>query len=107
LGIAQRQIRVSRSHISTSRQPRKPLPTSRQTLGDLIQVKRYGKNLTLWQLGQKMGITTASVRAWEQGTDRPNHEQMVLLAKHLGFASTNTQYTLDVLFIPQPNFTPL
>jgi hypothetical protein len=57
LGITQRQIRVSRGHIPTNRQPRKSLPTSILTLGDLIQVKRYEKKLTLRQLAPKMGIT--------------------------------------------------
>jgi ribosome-binding protein aMBF1 (putative translation factor) len=86
LGIAQRTIRLSRSHIPTNRRPRKSLPTSIQTLGDLIQVKRYEKKLTLWQLAQKMGITTASARAWNDGTGQPDIEQIALLRKHLGFA---------------------
>jgi DNA-binding transcriptional regulator YiaG len=52
-------------------------------LGDLIQIKRYEKNLTLWQLAQKMGITTASVRDWEDGTGQPDSQQIALLTKHL------------------------
>jgi DNA-binding transcriptional regulator YiaG len=62
------------------------LPKSIQTLGDLIQVKRYEKKLTLWQLAQKMGITTTSVQTWEDGTSRPNGQQIALLIKYLGFA---------------------
>ena len=30
-----------------------------QTLGNLIQIKRYEKNVTIYQLAQKMGIATA------------------------------------------------
>ncbi len=41
LGIAQRQIRVSRAHIPATRHLRKLLPTSIQTIGGLIQIKRY------------------------------------------------------------------
>ena len=85
LGIAQRTIRVSRAHIPTDRQPRKPLPLSIQTLGDLIQVKRYEKNLTLRQLAQKMGIANASVKAWEEGSCSPDSEQIVELMNYLGF----------------------
>jgi ribosome-binding protein aMBF1 (putative translation factor) len=83
LGIAQRTIRVARNHIPINRKPRKSLPTSIQTLGDLIQVKRYEKKITLWQLAQKMGIATASVRAWEAGSSEPNSQQMAFLAKAL------------------------
>ena len=85
LGIAQRTIRVFCTHIPTNRQLRKPLPTSIQTLGDLIQVKRYEKRLTLPQLAEKMGIATASVRAWEDGSSQPDTQQMALLAKFLDF----------------------
>jgi transcriptional regulator with XRE-family HTH domain len=56
-----------------------------QTLGDLIQIRRYEKNLTLWQLAQKMGIAAASVRAWEEGGCWPNPTQMAFLAKFLPF----------------------
>ena len=64
---------------------RKPLPTSIKTLGDLIQIKRYEKRLTLWRLAHKMGIATATVRAWERGTARPGEQQMEQLAKILDF----------------------
>ena len=63
-------------------------------MGDLIQVKRYEKRLTLSQLAQKMGITSASVRAWEDGTGQPNCQQITLLTKHLGFALGERIHTL-------------
>jgi len=89
LGIAQWTIRVSRANIPTSRKPRKSLPTSIQTLGDFIQVKRYEKKLTLGQLAQKMGIATATVRDWEEGVNQPDSKQMALLTKYLGFELAN------------------
>jgi len=85
LGIAQRQIRASRVHIPTDRYRRKSLPTSIKTLGDLIQIKRYEKRLTLWEVAQRMGIPTAQVRAWERDDDKPNEQQTDELAKTLGF----------------------
>jgi hypothetical protein len=50
LGIAQRTIQVSRTHIPAIRTFRKSLSSSIQALGDLIQIKRYEKKLTLWRL---------------------------------------------------------
>jgi ribosome-binding protein aMBF1 (putative translation factor) len=85
LGIAQRTIRVSRSYISTNRKPRKSLPKSVQTLGDLIQIKRYEKRFTLWRLAQKMGIATATVRAWENGNIELDFQEIRLLMKYLDF----------------------
>jgi hypothetical protein len=32
-----------------------------------------------------MGITTASVQAWEDGTGQPNTQQIALFTKHFGF----------------------
>jgi transcriptional regulator with XRE-family HTH domain len=60
------------------------LPTSIKTLGDLIQVKRYEKRLTLWQLAQKMGIATSLVRAWEMGGSPPNLRHLEQLGILLG-----------------------
>ena len=53
-------------------------------LGDLIQIKRYEKKLTLGQLAQKMGIATASVRRWEEGICLPNDAQIGFLTKNSG-----------------------
>jgi transcriptional regulator with XRE-family HTH domain len=60
------------------------MPTSIQTLGDLIQVKRYEKRITLRQLAEKMGIAPASVRAWEAGTAEPDCQQYQSLVINLG-----------------------
>ena len=49
----------------------------------MIQIKRYEKKLTLWQLAQKMGIATATVREWERDNSQPNQRQAEQLAKLL------------------------
>ena len=85
LGIAKRQIRVSRAHVPAVCIRRKPLPTSIKTLGDLIQIRRYEKRLTLRRLVLKMGIAITMLRAWESDTDRPNEQQMKQLAQVLDF----------------------
>jgi hypothetical protein len=54
-----------------------------QTFGNLIQIMQHEKPLTPWQLAQKMGITTASVRALEDGSDQPNIQQIPLLTNDL------------------------
>jgi len=61
------------------------LPTSIKSLGDLIQVKRHEKNLTPGHLALKMGIATALVRSWEDGTSQPDNQQLKILAEKLGF----------------------
>ena len=54
-GIAQRQIRVSRSHIPANRHPRKSLCMSIQTLGTPISNGLCEKKLTPLQIAQKNG----------------------------------------------------
>jgi DNA-binding transcriptional regulator YiaG len=58
-----------------------------KTLGDLIQVKRNEKRLTLPQLAEKMGIAPAVVRAWEDNSTRPNDQQLAELSGLLNCAS--------------------
>jgi ribosome-binding protein aMBF1 (putative translation factor) len=84
LGIAQRQIRIKYAQKSRKGKQSKPLPTSIKTIGDLIQVKRMEKKLTPGHLAAKMGIATALIRSWEDGTSRPNNQQLKVLASLLG-----------------------
>jgi ribosome-binding protein aMBF1 (putative translation factor) len=85
LGIAQRQIRINYAQKSRKQQRSKPLPTSINTLGDWIQVKRMEKNLSPCHLAAKMGIATALVRSWEDGTAQADSQQLKVLADILGF----------------------
>jgi transcriptional regulator with XRE-family HTH domain len=83
LGIAQKQVRIKFSH-----KPRKwqtSSPTSIQTVGDWIRVKRRERNLTRYHLATKMGIATKLLRSWEYGTSRPDRQQLLLLANGLMF----------------------
>jgi len=68
-----------------------------KTLGDLIQVKRHEKNLTTGHLALKMGIATALVRSWENGTSQPDSQQSKTLADILGFDAGNTIAVADGL----------
>jgi ribosome-binding protein aMBF1 (putative translation factor) len=61
------------------------LPSSIETLGDLIRVKRREKNLTRYHLATKMGIITALIRSWEDGISQPDKRQWETLANLLGF----------------------
>jgi ribosome-binding protein aMBF1 (putative translation factor) len=85
LGIAQRRISIKYAQKSRKQQQSKPLPTSIQTIGDWIQVKRMEKNLTPYHLAAKMGIATALIRSWENGDGQPDKQQLMALASHLGF----------------------
>ena len=87
LAFAQRQIRVSRAHITPNRNRRKHIPTVIKTPGDYIQAKRYEKGLHPYQVAGKMGIETALVLAWESGTRTPDEKQWQLLSDLLSFDS--------------------
>jgi len=83
LGIAQRQIRTKFSQKTRKQRNSKPLPESIKSLGDWIQVKRHERNLTHGQLAAKMGIATALVRPWEDGTSQPDNWQLNVLERLL------------------------
>jgi ribosome-binding protein aMBF1 (putative translation factor) len=85
LGIAQRQIRIKFSHKLRKCQRSKPLPTSIKTVGDWIQVKRQEKNLSPSHLAAKMGVATALIRLWENGTAQADSQQLKVLANLLEF----------------------
>jgi ribosome-binding protein aMBF1 (putative translation factor) len=79
LGIAQRSIRVKFTHKLRKQKQSKPLPESIKTLGDWIRVKRIEKNLTSGHLALKMGIASALVCSWEDGTSQPDERQIEIL----------------------------
>jgi ribosome-binding protein aMBF1 (putative translation factor) len=87
LGLAQRQIRVSRAHIPLNRHRRKQIPTVINTSGDYIQAKRYEKGLHPYQIAGKMGIETALILAWESGSRTPDEKQWQMLSDLLSFDS--------------------
>jgi len=84
LGIAQRSIRLKYQQKSRKETRAKPLPESIKTIGDWIHIKRRAKNLTPCHLALKMGIATALVRSWEDGSSQPDSKQLQDLAKYLG-----------------------
>jgi ribosome-binding protein aMBF1 (putative translation factor) len=87
LAFAQRHIRVSRTHIPLNRNRRKQIPTIIRTLGDYIQAKRYEKGLHPYQVAGKMGVETALILAWENGTRKPDEKQWQMLSNLLSFDS--------------------
>jgi DNA-binding transcriptional regulator YiaG len=87
LGFAQRQIRVSRAHITLNRQRRKPIPSVIKSIGDYIQAKRYKKGLHPYQVARKMRISASLISAWERGASSPNEEQWQMLSNLLSFDS--------------------
>lgn len=83
MGIAQRRIRVK--YVQKSRKdPRiKPLVESIKTIGDWIQTNRRKKNMTACHLAAKMGIATALIHSWEDGTGQLDSRQLKVLARFL------------------------
>jgi ribosome-binding protein aMBF1 (putative translation factor) len=94
LGIAQRQVSIKFSPKTRKQKNAKPLPASIKTIGDLIQVKRMEKNLTPGHLAAKMGIATALVRSWEDGTGQPDNRQLKVLAGLLGVDADDCGHTV-------------
>jgi ribosome-binding protein aMBF1 (putative translation factor) len=106
LGIAQRQIRIKFSHNARKQQRHKPLPITIKTIGDWIQVKQMEKNLSAYHLAAKMGIATALVHSWENGTDQPDSQQLKVLANVLGFDPPKDRDFAAFIFPREPEKEP-
>ncbi len=79
MGIAQRSIRVNYDHNSRKQKLCKPLQPNVKTYGGWIQAKRQQKKLSPHHLAEKMGIATALVYSWENGTCEPDERQRQIL----------------------------
>ena len=90
MGIAHRKI--SRKYPDNSTRASKILPPSTTTLGKWIQAKRREKNLATYHLAGKIGIPTALVQAWENGTEKPTNQQCQVLSKIFGSDSMSTEF---------------
>jgi DNA-binding transcriptional regulator YiaG len=84
LGIAQRTISIKYAQKSRNRNRAKALSVNIKTIADWIKVRRIEKNLTPHHLAAKMGIATALVRSWEDGSSQPDSKQLQGLASCLG-----------------------
>jgi DNA-binding transcriptional regulator YiaG len=84
LGIAHRSISVEFEPDMRHRTLHKPLISNIKTLGDWIQAKRIGQNLTPGHLAAKMGITHAVIFLWENGTSQPSRHQIEILTRIFG-----------------------
>jgi len=87
LGISQRIIHTSRSHISINRHPRKAFPTAVNTPGDRIKVARIEQGLLQAELAQKLEVSTAMASRWERNVERPTEAQWERIASLLGLAA--------------------
>jgi DNA-binding transcriptional regulator YiaG len=63
---------MSRRHIPTKRRPRKAFPTTLQTPGDHIRLKRLEKGLTQKQLAQMLHVPVRHVQWWETNVKTPD-----------------------------------
>jgi ribosome-binding protein aMBF1 (putative translation factor) len=84
LGIAQRRIRIKYAQKSRKDPRVKPLTESIKTVWDWMQINRRKKNMTACHLAAKMGIATALIHLWEDGTNQPDSQQLKVLALHFG-----------------------
>jgi ribosome-binding protein aMBF1 (putative translation factor) len=87
LGITQRTIRASRSHIPANRRTWKAFPTTVKTLGDHIKAKRFEKGLHQRELAEKLSVSKLRVKLWEHDQRMPSEAQWQVLSNILGFSS--------------------
>jgi ribosome-binding protein aMBF1 (putative translation factor) len=86
LGITQRTIRASRSHIPSNRRAWKAFPTTLKTLGDCIKAKRFEKGLLQRELAEKLGVSKLRVKLWEHDQRVPNEAQRQALSDILSLS---------------------
>ena len=58
---------------------RKLIPVNPKTLGDQLLLKRIEANLTQPELAQRAGVSTRTVRKWEQGEACPTEGNWLAL----------------------------
>jgi len=61
------------------------IPTELRTIGDHIRRKRLTLKLTQEQVGEKLGVTEASVYNWESDDSKPSVEPMRAIIEFLGY----------------------
>jgi len=71
LGFAYRHISVKFTQKTRKQSQPKSLPASVKTVADWVSVKLHERGMSVYQLGEKMGIASALVNAWKDGSARP------------------------------------
>jgi DNA-binding transcriptional regulator YiaG len=99
LGIAQRTIHASRTHIPINRKGQTLVSTKPKTLGDHIKAARFIKGLCQVQLAKTLGVGLISLRRWERNEQEPKPDQLAALARTLDLSEPQTQHQGDLLGI--------
>lgn len=55
-----------------------------QTFGEKLKTIRKEKNLTLKEIGERVGVTEQAVHYWEIGTKKPRDSIKIKLSEELG-----------------------
>ncbi len=87
LGFSQRLIKVTRSDIPVKLRHRKPCPTTVNTLGERIRVRRLEMRLTQSEMAGKLGISKFKLGLWERGHAVPTEAQRWNLVAVLGISA--------------------
>lgn len=74
---------MSRSHISSNRNPRKGFPTSPDSLGKRIRAARLAKGLLQSELAHMLGVSKYYLTQWEADRGTPNEAQLMELSRFL------------------------
>ena len=84
LGFSQRIIKVLRHDDQPKLRHRKPRPTTVNTLGDQLRIKRLEMGLTQLEMAAKLAISKSRLGLWERGYAEPNEAQRVNLIAAFG-----------------------
>jgi hypothetical protein len=84
LGIAYRHISVKFPQKTRKPSQPKALPASVKTMADWIHVKLLDHGMAPYHLAFKMGIASALVNGWKDGTARPRVCHIREMVRHLG-----------------------
>ena len=84
LGFSQRLVKVLRSDVQPKLRHRKPCPTTVNTFGEKLRIKRLEMGLTQPEMAQKLGVTKFRLGLWEHGYSVPTAKQRSNLITLLG-----------------------
>ncbi len=71
LGFSQRVIKVLRHDEQPKLRHRKPCPTTVNTLGEKLRIKRLEMGLTQPETATKLGVSKLRLSLWERGYSQP------------------------------------
>jgi len=84
LGFSQRVIKVLRHDDQPKLRHRKACPTTVNTFGEKLRIKRLAMRLTQPEMAAKLGVSKFRLGLWERGYGEPSESQSAGIVAMLG-----------------------